>query len=245
MNEEKKPRGHTMHRFDQEMEELHRLTDLIDEKVRRQLMDAVETLRKEDADAARAVINRDEEINDLDVEADDELIRLIAKRQPVAKDLRDIMTVGKIVTDLERVGDEARKIARLTIHLYDNHGGSPNSQMLRDISRMAEMGEKMVADAMACFKDRDLEKAVEVIKRDFELRDEFKSALRHLSTFIMEDSRSVGHMVEIVLALRALERIGGHGKNIAGYVIYLVTGRDVRHADLNAIAREIFESGKK
>ncbi len=239
-----KTTGHTMHRFDQEMEELHRLVGVIDERVRQQIRDAITTLDREDVEAARAVIHRDEEINRLDVEADDELVRLIALRQPVAKDLRDIMTVNKIVTDLERVGDEARKIARLTIKLYDHQSSVPNRQMLRDVPRMAEVGEQMVGEAVRCFRELDLHGAVAVIKRDRDLREEFTSGLRHLSTFVMEDSRSVGYMVEIVLALRALERIGGHGKNIAGYVIYLATGKDVRHADLQTIAEQALGTGR-
>lgn len=231
--------GHIVKRYSEEMGRLHDLVLEIAELVREQLRNAVQTMEQEDCDAARQVIERDKEVNDLDVEADDEIVHLIAKRQPMARDLREILTVGKIVTDLERVGDEARKIARLTIHFYDNDMPAPNNQIVKDITRMANFVDGMLDKAIRSYNEQDLDLAVEVIQMDLEIEQEFTSAMRRLSTFVMEDCRSVGHMVETVLGLRALERIGGHAKNIAGYVVFLVKGKDVRHEDLEAVAAEI------
>ncbi len=231
--------GHIVKRYNEEMGRLHDLVLKIAGLVREQLSNAVKTMEQEDCDAARLVIERDKEVNDLDVEADDEIVHLIAKRQPMAKDLREILTVGKIVTDLERVGDEARKIARLTIHFYDNDMPAPNNQIVKDITRMANFVDGMLDRAIRSYTELDLDLAVEVIQMDLEIEQEFTSAMRRLSTFVMEDCRSVGHMVETVLGLRALERIGGHAKNIAGYVVFLVKGKDVRHEDLEAVAAEI------
>ncbi len=234
--------GHIVKRYNEEMSSLHDLVLKIAELVREQLRNAVHTMENEDCDAARQVIERDKEVNDLDVEADDEIVHLIAKRQPVAKDLREILTVGKIVTDLERVGDEARKIARLTIHFYDNDMPAPNNQIVKDITRMANFVDGMLDKAIRSYNELDLNLAVDVIQMDLEIEQEFTSAMRRLTTFVMEDCRTVGHMVETVLGLRALERIGGHAKNIAGYVVFLVKGKDVRHEDLEAVAAEILAS---
>lgn len=231
--------GHTVRSYNEEMNHLHQHVMQIGELVRDQLKRAVKSLRDEDADAAREVIERDRVVNELDIEVDDEIIHIIAKRQPMARDLREILTVGKIVTDLERVGDEARKIAMLCVHFYDHNTTSPSDVILRDIIKMAEFVDDMLDKAIRAFDELDLELALEVIRIDVDLDTEFKCCLRRLSTFIMEDSRVVGHVVETVLGLRALERIGGHAKNIGGYVVFLVKGKDVRHEDLETVAAEI------
>jgi len=231
--------GHTVQRFNDEMNQLHQHVMQIGELVRDQLRRAVASLKDEDADAAREVIERDQLVNDLDIEVDDELVHIIAKRQPMARDLREILTVGKIVTDLERCGDEARKIAILCVHFYDHNTMSPSDVILRDIVKLSEFVDDMLDKAIRAYDILDLDLALEVIRMDIDLDTEFKCCLRRLSTFIMEDSRVVGHVVETVLGLRALERIGGHAKNIGGYVVFLVKGKDVRHEDLETVAAEI------
>ena len=231
--------GHTVKAYNEELQTINGFVMELGELGLDQLRRAVQTLKDEDTTAAGHVIDRDQKLNDIDVQADEEIIRLIAKRQPMAKDLRDILTVQKTIADLERVGDEARKIANLTIHFFDNGKTPPSNEILHDIFNMAEFVDEMLVKSLEAFSELDLHKALDVIRVDEKLYEEFRSALRRLSTFVMEDSRSVGHMVDIVLALRALERIGGHAKNIGGYVIFLVTGKDVRHEDLNIIAAEI------
>ena len=222
--------GHTVHAFSDELSNLSKLVLKQGGLGRDQLRRAVQTLKDEDPKAAGHVIDRDREMNDLDMQVDDEIVRVIAKRQPVARDLRDILVVAKTIVGLERVGDEARKVANLTIHLFDVDKSPPNGQLLRDIFSMAEDVDGMLEKAMRAFETQDVELALEVIKDDDELYEEFRSSLRRLSTYLIEDARCVGHVVDIVLVLRALERIGGHAKNIGGYVIYLVTGKNVRHA---------------
>jgi phosphate transport system protein len=231
--------GHTVQSYNDEMNQLHQHVMQIGELVRDQLSRAVASLKEEDADAAREVIERDRLVNELDVEVDDEMVHIIAKRQPMAKDLREILTVGKIVTDLERCGDEARKIAMLCVHFYDHNTTSPSDVILRDIVKLSDFVDSMLDKAIRAYDDLDLDLALEAIRMDMDLDTEFKSCLRRLSTFIMEDSRLVGHVVETVLGLRALERIGGHAKNIGGYVVFLVKGKDVRHEDLETVAAEI------
>jgi phosphate transport system protein len=231
--------GHIVKAFSEELAQLNKLVLELGNLSLDQLRRALQTLRDEDPKAAGLVIDRDQKLNDIDVKADEEIIRLIAKRQPMAKDLRDILTVQKTVSDLERVGDEARKIANLTIHFYDNGKTPPNKEILHDIYSMAEFVERMLCLCLEAFTELNLDKALDVIKQDKKLYEDFRGSLRRLSTFIMEDSRNVGSVVDIVLALRALERIGGHAKNIGGFVIFLVTGKDVRHEDIHAISTEI------
>jgi phosphate transport system protein len=234
--------GHTVHAFNDDLKAINDLVMQLGEIGQDQLRQAVMSLRNEDTRAAGQVIDRDRTLNDLDVKADEEIIRLLVRRQPVAKDLRDILTVQKTVNDLERVGDEARKVANLTLHLYAKDKQPPNGQMLLDIYRMAEIADCMLSKSLEAFKELDLQKALLVIQEDDKLYEEYRSALRRLSTYVMEDSRNVGFMVEVVLSMRALERIGGHAKNIGGYVIFLVTGQDVRHESLARI-KETIDAG--
>lgn len=231
--------GHTVQRYNFEMNHLHSLVLQIGSLVRDQLINAALSLEKEDLDLAKAIIEKDAEINDLDVKASDEIVHLIAKRQPVARDLREILTVGSIVTDLERVGDEARKIAKLTIGFYNDQQSAPNPHIVRDLMKMVDFVEAMLKRSVQAFDEQDLELALEVIQMDVELESDFKSALRNLSLFIQDNTDSVEHAVETVLGLRAMERMGGHAKNIAGYVVFLVKGIDVRHESLEVVAEEV------
>ena len=153
----------------------------------------------------------------------------------MASDLRQIITLGKVVTDLERTGDEARKIAALCVRFHESDHHFPSEQILRDIYSMAKFVSGMLKQAMHAFSRLDVNEAFDVLRLDEELEEQFDVILRHLSTFVMQDSRNVGHFVDIVLGVRALERFGGHAKNIAGHVIFLATARDVRHLDTEDI----------
>ncbi len=233
--------GHIFTRFDDEMKQLHRIVVEMGTLAISQLLDAVDTLRTEDTEGAYAVINNDSKLNRLDVDADDQIITIIAKRAPVAKDLRELIAVGKIVGELERAGDEARKIAGLTIRFYEGSHRPPTDDILRDIYRLADYVSTMLEQSMIVFDDLDLNGAVEVLNMGLRLDDQLQSILRHLSTFILEDSRNVGNFVDIVLGIRALERFGGHAKNIAGHLVFIKLGVDVRHAGIDAIMKSIQE----
>lgn len=230
------PTQHTIHRFDDELNEIANLVDTMGVLAIEQLKRAVKSLKKEDPKRAHKVIERDQKLNDIDVQVDEKIIQLIAKRSPVAMDLRKIITLGKIVTDLERTGDEARKIAKLCIRIHESDHHAPSDHILLDIYSMSKYVNKMLKVAMQSFSSLDINTAYSVLRMDEELEIRFDSMLRRLSTFIMEDSRNVGHFVDIVLGVRALERFGGHAKNIAGHVIFLSTANDVRHLDADEIA---------
>ena len=231
--------GHTVKRFDGEMMNLQHLVLEMGGLAIDQIQRVVKALDHESPEEAREVIERDRLMNELDVRIDEEVVKLLARRQPMASDLRAIMTVAKSVVDLERIGDQTRRVAHLVQHLYGNGPTAPNPKLLEDIHRLAEIAIRLLRTTLEAFDSFDAGKAVEVIQENQKLEAEFQSALRRLTTFVLEDHRTIGHMVDAVLGLRALERIGGHAKNIAGYVIYLCTGRDVRHVDLVTIAQEI------
>lgn len=230
--------GHTVKSYNAELKNLHQLVIQISELARAQIADAIQCLEEEDVSMAREVISRDKEINALDLKAEEEVVRIIAKRQPMAKDLREIMTINKIVSDLERVGDLARRVARMTLHFYEGSSNPPNSHLLSDLPKIAAYADLMLEKAISAFDTLDVDLAVEVVKMEADLSEEFRSALRRLSTYLMEDARSVGHVTDVVLGMRSLERIGGHAKNIARYVVYLVKGKDVRHESAEVISAQ-------
>ena len=231
--------GHIFKRFDKEMDHLHSLVKEMGALAAQQLDAAVKTLHEKDVEHAKTVIENDKLINDLDIQADDEIVRIIALRAPMARDLREIIAVNKIVAELERSGDEARKIAGLTIRFYSSESNPPSQAILEDIYTLSEYVKGMLEMVMSALDDLDLSMANEVLNKGLKLDDKLQSILRRLSTFIMEDSRNVGHFVDIVLGIRALERFGGHAKNIAGHILFLKNGIDVRHEDVSFISEQI------
>ena len=233
--------GHIFKRFDTEMEHLHALVLEMGQLALKQLKDANATMKKADPNWAQAVIENDLELNNLDTQADNEIISIIARRQPMAKDLRQIIAVGKIVADLERAGDEARKIAGLTIRFYQNSDNPPRQEILEDIFALSDFVSRMLNKSMEAFDQLDLALATEVLHDSFKLDHLLQSTIRRLSTFIMEDARNIGHFVDIVLGIRALERFGGHAKNIAGHIVFIKSGEDVRHHSLELMLERMQE----
>ena len=233
---------HTVKRFDQELDELTALVLKMGGLVQEQIGNAMAALREEDVDMAREVIARDHVVNFMEVQADEQAVNLLALRQPMGRDLRTIMSLGKTVTDLERIGDEAERIARMTVHMYDSGAVVPNSTLLRDTHSMARLAKQMLNDALDSLARLDVDQALEVARFDAELDSEFQSALRRLATYLLEDPRNVGHTLNVTFVLKSLERIGDHAKNIAEYVIYLVKGKDVRHVSPDSLTRDVLES---
>jgi phosphate transport system protein len=141
------------------------------------------------------------------------------------------MAFSKAVTDLERIGDEAVRIAHTTVAVYDDEVRRPSRKLMRDVQTMGKLAIGMLQDAVSIYDTYDLAVAEGLLRRHAELDMEFQSSLRRLSTFILEDARNVGHAINTVLLVKALERIGDHARNLAEYVIYLVQGDDVRHQE--------------
>lgn len=233
--------AHTVKQFDVLLANLRNLVLEMGGLVEDQIQNAIKALDDEDVAAAREVIARDQIINGMQVKVDEDSVSLIALRQPLGSDLRLIISLSKIVTDLERVGDEAEKIARMIVKTYDGVSNSPSAKLLRDIHPMSKLALDMLHGCLDALARLDVEKAVEVAKGDDELDQEFQSALRRLMTYMMEDQRTIGHAINVLFIIKALERIGDHAKNIAEYIIYLVKGKDVRHVKMDVLVQDALE----
>ncbi|WP_455365440.1 phosphate signaling complex protein PhoU [Kaarinaea lacus] len=221
--------GHTVHRFDGELNNLHMLILEMGGLVLDQVRQSIKAVTEKNIEAARLVIQREPEVDALEVKIDEENIVVIAKRCPVAKDLRITTAVSKGVTDLERIGDEAARIANQALQLYGSDTSDPSNHLLRDIKPMGNLSLGMLQEALDIFDTFDVTRARILAKGNVELDEEFQSSLRRLATFVLEDARNVGHTINVTLIIKALERIGEHARNMAEYVIYLVKGEDVRH----------------
>jgi phosphate transport system protein len=230
---------HTVKRYDQELTQLRDLVLEMGGLVEEQICKAVESLDEEDPDLARQVIERDRAVNDLELRADELATNLIALRQPLGRDLRNIMALARSVTDLERCGDEAERIARMAVRIYDSESPPPSSALFRDVARMKALASAMLGGSLDALARLDIYKAAKIARGDQELDMEFQSALRRLITYAMEDPRTIGHTIDVTFILRALERIGDHATNISESVIYFVKGKDIRHADPETVARNL------
>jgi phosphate transport system protein len=228
---------HTSKQFDAELEALRarvlQMGGLVEEQIRL----ALEALVNGDFDLCTTVENNDHRVNGLEVSLDEDCSTIIARRQPAAGDLRMIMTVVKTITDLERIGDEAAKIARMAKLI--NASDRLMQPRFNEIRRMGGIATEMLRKALDSFARLDLSASGEVVRQDQQVDDEFRAVIRQLITFMMEDPRTISASIEILFIAKAIERIGDHAKNISEYVIYMVKGKDVRHVSVEEIEREI------
>jgi len=176
-------KGHTVESFNEEMKREHKTVLQMGALVRTQIKNAIRTLQEEDAEEARKVIAADAEVNNLDIQVAAHVEHILARRTPVAGDLREVLTVAKMATDLERCGDEAGKLARLTIHFFGDRGTAPNYQLLQEVSSVAGFVDHMLQESLDAFDQRNIERACEVIRKAESLDGEFRSSLRRLTTF--------------------------------------------------------------
>tara|TARA_B110000503_G_scaffold19879_1_gene29760 strand:+ start:97108 stop:97827 length:720 start_codon:yes stop_codon:yes gene_type:complete len=223
---------HISAKFNTELESLRNHMLSMGGKVEQQLSAALEAVMKMDSGEAELIVRRDSEVNQMEMAIDDECATIIARRQPTASDLRLIITIIKVNRDLERIGDEASKVAKQAIRISED-GKSPSNSV--EIKHIGAMVADMLRQALDAFARLDVEQAVAVVKRDDDVDKEYGSAMRSLITFMVEDPRSIGVILNEMWALRSLERIGDHACNIAEHVVYLVRGLDVRHGRLNQL----------
>jgi len=193
------------------------------------IRDSIKALVERDNDLAREVIKKDHQINALDVEIDEECIRLIALRQPKAGDLRFITTAMKITTDLERMGDLAEDICERAIELNEE----PPLKPYIDIPRMAEIAQGMLIDVLDAFVRKDSSIAYDVIKRDDEVDRLTVQVFNELLFFMIQDPKTVSRAVKITYIAKYLERIADHATNIAEMVVYMVEGKMIRHTAIS------------
>jgi len=227
---------HTLKQFDTELEEIRSRVLQMGGLVEEQIIRALEALTTGNSSLARQVMENDHQVNALEVAIDEECSTMIARRQPAAKDLRMVMTVVKTITDLERIGDEAAKIARMTRAIYESD--RPTVPRVSEIEHVAEVALGMLRNSLDSFARLDLTVAAKVVRQDEQVDKAFTSILRQLITFMMEDPRTISHAIEILFIAKAIERIGDHAKNMSEYVVYLVKGKDVRHTGVEGVERE-------
>jgi len=196
---------------------------LVESQIRR----AIDALASGDLQLSDEVIAADHKVNALEVALDGDCSQLIVRRQPAANDLRMIFAIMKTVTDLERIGDEAQKIARMAKNIHER--GAAQAAPLVEVRHAAEAAISMLRRTLDAFARLDCDTAAEVIRDDAGIDTEFRSILRQLITYMMEDPRTISTSLDIVWIAKAIERIGDHSKNMAEYVIYIVKGTDVRH----------------
>jgi phosphate transport system protein len=230
---------HTSKQFDAELEAVRARVLQMGGLVESQIRLAIEALVSGDVPLMNRIINDDHRVNAMEVEIDESCNQIIARRQPAAGDLRMVMTVIKTITDLERIGDEAEKIARMGKLLAQR-----NSLILpryTEIKHAADLALDMLRKSLDAFARLDLAYAAQVVRQDELVDEEFRTIMRYLITFMMEDPRTISTALEILFVAKAIERIGDHAKNMSEYVVYMVKGKDVRHVTVEEIEREVLE----
>jgi len=226
---------HISRRFNQDIEDLRNTVLSMGGLVETQLSRAIAAIVSGDSELGLKVANDDYKVNNLEVDIDEECSRILATRAPAAGDLRLIVAIIKTITDLERIGDEAEKIGFLASKLA---GMDRPSDSYRELKNLGSHVSHMLRDAMNAFARLDVSEALEVVKEDELVDEEYDAITRQCITFMMEDPRSIKRVMNVTWAARSLERIGDHAKNICEYVIYMVEGRDIRHTDITDEAVE-------
>lgn len=228
---------HISRQFDAELEAIRANVLQMGGLVESQIKSAVESLLSGDVAMMSRVIEEDHRVNGMEVKIDEACSQVIARRQPTAGDLRLVMAVVKTITDLERIGDEAEKIARMAKMLSEKRGlGFPH---YHEIKHASEIAVDMLRKSLDAFARLDVAMAAQAVRLDDQVDEEFRAIMRYLITFMMEDPRTISTALEVLFVAKAIERIGDHAKNISEYVIYMVKGRDVRHVTVDEIEREI------
>ena len=227
---------HISQQFDVELENLRNRVFAMGGLVEEQVKKAITALTEGDIALAEEVKAGDIQVNAMEVAIDEECTHIIARRQPTASDLRLVIAVIKTITDLERIGDQAEKVARMGSELATME--RPRNGYI-EIQSLGNHVQAMISGALDAFVRMDAEAAVKIAKMDLQVDHEYESIMRQNMTFMMEDPRTIKRILGATWAARALERVGDHARNICEYVIYLVKGKDVRHTTLEQLEEEI------
>ncbi len=220
---------HSSKQYDAELESLRSQVLELGGLVEKQIATAFDGLVNNQMAAVEDVIRRERDVNRMEMEIDALCNHILAIRQPTAIDLRTVICSIKMIRDLERIGDEAEKIARMTKMILES---SRAFMPTVDLQTMADDAVEMLRRTLDSYARSDTTEATEVIQRDLVVDDEFKAILRQLITYMMEDPRTITRSIEILFIAKALERIGDHAKNMSEHVVYMTQGRDVRHPDI-------------
>ena len=227
---------HTSKQYDAELEAVRARVLEMGGLVEQQIVNALKSLIEADTELAKEVMDNDAQVNGLEVLIDENCSQIIARRQPAAGDLRMVMTMVKTITDLERIGDEATKIARTALRIYEQD--RMYKPRFIEIKSMVKIVREMLRTSLDAFARLDVSQTAEVARQDELVDEQFRAAMRQLIMFMLEDPRTISMSLEVLFVAKAVERIGDHAKNIAEYVVYMVKGKDVRHRSLEDIERE-------
>lgn len=230
---------HISHQFNKELEDIRSKVLTMGGLVEQQVTNGLRALLEADNDLATHVADHDFEINNLEVDIDEECTQVLARRQPAASDLRLIVTVIKVITDLERIGDEAEKLGRFSRDLTTLSDDMPSYR--KELRHLGELVKSMLRDSLDAFARLDVDAALRIAQRDEDVNREYKNLERLLGTHLVEDPRQVSKLFKITWCARALERIGDHSVNICEYIVYLVKGRDIRHTSMDSIRSEFMK----
>ena len=224
--EKMKFENHYMKQFDEDLEEIRTRLMEMGGKVEQQLQNAIRAVTEADSQLADEVINQEKLVDTMEVDIDEACILIIARRQPAASDLRLVMMVTKAVNDLERIGDEAKKIAKHAIILAEE---SATSEGYTEVRHLGQSVLGMLSNALDAFARFDVDAAMRTLEEDRQIDLDYKTALRELVTYMMEDPRSISRVINVLWVVRSLERIGDHAKNLCEQIVFVVKGKDIRH----------------
>ncbi len=229
---------HTVRSYDQELDQLSVSLLTLGGLVIDQVEQAVAALVGRDADLARKVVAREKEVNAYDTRIEELAVQILAKRAPVGGDLRAILAMLKGGTDLERAGDEAKKIAKVARSLTERQA-PPEAALVGRVEAMTALVTQMLRDVLSALDDSNEELAVRVAQGDKAVDKQYREALATMHDYLQLEGRDVHYVADAIIVLKALERVGDHAKNIAKYVVFVVEGRDVRHVKAKHLHKEI------
>jgi len=229
---------HISKQYDHELLDIRNRVLALGGLVEEQIESAVSALMNNDVELAERVITDDYKVNSLEVSIDEECTQIIALRQPTARDLRLVVAVIKTITDLERIGDEAKRIARLSIDLAGHH---PKKNQLTEVEQLAKHVRGLLREALDSFARMDVDEALRVVQEDRMVDREYESIMRQQITYMMEDPRVIPVSLDIMWSARSLERIGDRSCNICEYVIYYAKGKNIRHISIEQVEKDLRE----
>jgi len=227
------PDKHLSAQFDSELTSVSSQVMELGGLVESQIRQAIYALQHFNMDAAHQVTANEARVNAMEIEIDRDLSSIIARRQPTARDLRLLIAISKTTANLERVGDEAEKIARMVRSIIE--AGTPRALPSLELRYAADLASGLLNKALDAFARLDVNAALSILKEDDLIDKEFDGFVRKLITYMMEDPRTISPSLDLLFLAKAIERIGDHAKNIAEFIIYVVKGEDVRHSSIDRI----------
>lgn len=226
---------HISSQFNMELEDVRSHVLKMGGLVEEQIVGTLNALSEGDENALLTIRENDKTINEMEVKIDEECLVIIARRQPAASDLRLVLTVSRIIVDLERIGDEVKKIAKIAVRLMNQHATS--SERFQSIQYMLQRAQLMLRRALDAFARLDATAVLALKEEDRDIDREYKNQLRALITYMMEDPRTISSSIDLLFMSKAVERIGDHAKNIGEYVVYLAKGIDIRYQPKETVKR--------